>query len=611
MSNGYFGSDIRKKIFNTIIVLTLLVMIGKLYQLQLVYQDEWGKKSRDNSVRTILSEPVRGLMYDRRGRLIVDNRPSYTVTVTPREFRDEIIPDLAKLLNLDEQVLTNRIQRARSWSRFVPSKIHRDVDYKVIVHLEENRHRYPGVGYVVEAKRHYNSRARMSHVLGYTKEISERQLSQMPDAYRPGDVIGSAGIEASYENVLRGERGFEYVVVNSWGQFVSRYSDGRKNVPPREGFDLFLTIDADLQTLAEDLLGDNKGSIVAIDPQTGGILTLVSKPDYDLSYFSGVTPPDVWTAFNADTSRPLFNRAVSSIYPPGSTYKMVLAAAALEEGIINERTTMHCPGWYRLGRGVYRCHRPEGHGDVNVVEAIQRSCNVFFYQLILRVGFEHWSQYGRAFGFGRRTGIGSMDETAGILPDTDYYNRVYGVGQWTRGNLISLAIGQGELSVTPLQMAVYAMLFANKGEYHRPHLVSHIYDSHSRRISELSYETGNIHLSERTWEIIRRGMNKVVDADGGTGRRAQIRGISSAGKTGTSQNPHGEGHAWHIGFAPYDNPQIAIAVVIENVGYGGVHAAPVAGRLIEQYLQSTIIHDQPRRTVPVVQDQPSNGSDNR
>lgn len=609
MSNGHFGSASRRRIFSIVIVMVLVVMIGRLYQLQLVYQDEWGRKSRDNSVRTILSEPVRGLIYDRRGRLLVDNRPSYTVTVTPNEFRSEKLPELADLLNLDEHVLTERIQRARMWSRFVPSKILRDVDYEIIVELEEFRDRYPGIDYVVEAKRHYNSRARMSHVLGYTKEISERELAQRSDIYRPGDVIGSSGIEASYENVLRGERGLAYVVVNSRGQFVADYSDGYKNVPSREGSDLFLTIDAELQRFAEELLGDRSGSIVAIDPQTGGILALVSKPDYDLSNFSGVTPPDVWAALNADSTRPLFNRAVSSIYPPGSTYKMVLAAAALEDGIITERSTATCPGSYRFGNRVYRCHKPEGHGTINVVEAIQQSCNVFFYQLVLNVGFDRWSNYGRLFGFGQRTGIGSRDETAGILPDTDFYNRIYGVGQWTRGNLISLAIGQGEMSVTPLQMAVYAMLLANRGEYHQPHYVSHIFDSHTRNIFELPYNTQRVNLSQRTWDLLRRGMNKVVDEDGGTGRGAQIRGISSAGKTGTSQNPHGEGHAWYIGFAPFDNPQIAVAIVIENVGFGGRYAAPVAGRLIEHYLQSSVIQDRPRYTVPIVREEPMNEGD--
>jgi len=609
MSNGHFASESRKKIFSVIIIAVMLVLIGRLYQLQLVYQDEWGEKSRDNSVRTMLQEPVRGLMYDRRGRLVVDNRPSYAVTVIPHEFRSEIIPELARILDLDEQVLTNRIQRARSWSRFVPSKIKRDVEYDVIVHLEEFRDQYPGIGYVVEAKRHYNSNARMSHVLGYTKEVSDRVVARQPEVYRPGDVIGSSGIEASFENVLRGERGLNYVVVNARGQFVADYMDGQKNVPSREGSDLFLTIDAELQAYAEELIGNRFGSIVAIDPQTGGILALLSKPDYDLSYFSGVTPPDVWASLNADTSRPLFNRATSSIYPPGSTYKMVLAAAALEDGIINERWTASCPGWYRFGNRVFRCHSADGHGTLNVIDAIQKSCNVFFYQLILKVGFDRWSHYGRLFGFGQRTNVGSFEETGGILPTTDYYNRIYGVGQWTRGNLISLAIGQGELSVTPIQMAVYAMLLANEGYYHQPHLVSHVFDSKNRQIYELPYETRNIGLSSSTWNFLRTGMHRVVDVDGGTGRGAQIHGISSAGKTGTSQNPHGENHAWYVGFAPYDNPEIAIAVVIENVGGGGRYAAPVAGRLIEHYLRGSRVIDEPRRAVPVIEEYYDNEED--
>ncbi len=593
-----FGSPTRRRVFYSVILLALFVMIGRLYQLQLFYQDEYGKKSQENSIRTVLREPVRGMMFDRRGRLIVDNRPSYTVTVTPYEFRQENIPALSELLVLDEEILRRRLQRATQWSLFVPSKIHRDAEFPVIVALEEQRERFPGVGYVVEAKRHYNSGARLSHVLGYTREISERQLAQNPGVYRPGDVIGSAGIEAAFEKTLRGEYGYEYAMVNSRGQFVADYSEGKRNTSPREGSDLFLTIDAELQRYAESLIGDRTGSVVAIDPRNGEILVMLSKPDYDLADLSGVTPPELWSSLNSDTLRPLFNRATSSIYPPGSTYKMVLAAAALENGVISERWTASCPGFYRFGNRVFRCHRPEGHGAVNVVEAIKVSCNVFFYQLMLEVGFEQWTSFGRKFGFGRRTGIEGIEETPGIMPDENYYNRIYGPRGWTRGNLISLAIGQGEISVTPLQMAVYAMMLANKGTHHHPYLVSHIYDANTREIIELPRTSERTELSERTWDLLREGMHKVVDEDGGTARAARIPGIPSAGKTGTSQNPHGvEGHAWYVGFAPYDDPQIAIAVIIENVGYGGAHAAPVAGRIVAKYLSGDALAQQIPRTV--------------
>jgi penicillin-binding protein 2 len=598
MRNAEFGSPTRKRIFYGIILFIAFVLIGRLYQLQLIYRDEFGKQSQENSVRTILREPIRGMLFDRRGRLIVDNRPSYTVTITPYEFRNENIPALAALMNLEEEMLRQRIHRARGWSLFLPSKIHRDADFELIVALEEMRDRFPGVGYVVEAKRHYNSSARLSHVLGYTKEISERQLAQQPDIYRPGDIIGSSGIEAAFERVLRGEFGFEYVMVNARGQFVADYGEGKRNVPAREGSDLFLTIDAELQAYAEELLGTRSGSIVAIDPQNGEILVMISKPDYDLSLFSGVTPPELWSALNADSTRPLFNRATSSIYPPGSTYKMVLAAAALENNIITEHTTVNCPGFYRFGNRIYRCHKPEGHGRVNVVDAIKVSCNVFFYHTMLETGFDAWTDFGRRFSFGRRTGIEGLDETPGILPDENYYNRVYGARGWTRGNLVSLAIGQGEMSVTPLQMAVYAMMLANKGIHYRPKLVSHIYDVSTRQIIEMPVRSERREISNRTWDLIRRGMHKVVDEDGGTARAARIPGISSAGKTGTSQNPHGEGHAWYIGFAPYDNPRIAIAVVIENIGYGGAHAAPVAGRIIAKYLSGDAIAQQIPQTVP-------------
>jgi penicillin-binding protein 2 len=598
MRNAEFGSPTRKRIFYGIILVVAFILIGRLYQLQLIYRDEFGRQSQENSVRTILREPIRGMIFDRRGRLIVDNRPSYTVTITPYEFRNDKIPALAALMNLEEELLRQRIQRARNWSLFLPSKIHRDADFELIVALEELRDRFPGVGYVVEAKRHYNSSARLSHVLGYTKEISERQLAQQADIYRPGDLIGSSGIESAFERMLRGEYGFEYVMVNARGQFVADYGDGKRNIPAREGSDLFLTIDAELQAYAEELLGTRSGSIVAIDPQNGEILVMISKPDYDLSLFSGVTPPELWSALNADSTRPLFNRATSSIYPPGSTYKMVLAAAALENNVITEHTTVNCPGFYRFGNRIFRCHKPEGHGRVNVVDAIKVSCNVFFYATMLETGFDAWTDFGRGFSFGRRTGIEDLDETPGILPDENYYNRVYGVRGWTRGNLVSLAIGQGEMSVTPLQMAVYAMMLANKGIHYQPRLVSHIYDVSTRQIIELPVRSERREISNRTWDLIRRGLHKVVDEDGGTARAARIPGISSAGKTGTSQNPHGEGHAWYIGFAPYENPRIAIAVVIENIGYGGAHAAPVAGRVIAKYLSGDAIAQQIPQTVP-------------
>lgn len=576
----------KRRILYIILGAVFLVLAGRLYQLQLIYSEEYGRKSEENSIRIIPKEPVRGVLYDRNGLVVVDNRPAFTVTIMPYEFRRSAINDLAAVLFLDPAFIEERLRRGEAYSRFAPVKIKRDIDFPTLSALEEQRDRFPGVSYQTESKRAYTAGVRTTHLLGYTKEISDSQLRSLGNEYVQGDVVGSSGLEALYERALRGTKGAEFSTVNAHGQVIGSFESGKQDLPAVDGRDLFLTLDIQLQAVAESLMAGRRGAVVAIDPRDGGILSMVSKPDYDLSLFSGVTPPEVWKGLNNDPVRPLFNRATLTRYPPGSTFKMILALAALEHGTVSPSWTVQCGGSFRLGNKVFKDLHV--HGSTDMVKSIQQSCNVYYYQLMLKVGIDDWSDMAARFGFGRLTGIDIPEESPGLLPTTAFMNRRYGERGWTRGFLPSLGIGQGELGVTPLQMAAYAMVLANEGQYHRPHAVQASFDR-SRQVGDTARtQTRRIALSPRSWEIVREGMRRVVEEPGGTGRLAQIPGIEGAGKTGTAQNPHGPDHAWYVGFAPFENPTIAIAVLVENAGFGGSTAAPIAGRCMEFYLKRTL-----------------------
>ena len=575
------GAGSRRRVLIVVVLLAFTLLFIRLYQLQLLYHTEFGKKSEENSVRTIVKEPVRGYIFDRAGRLVVDVGPSFSITVIPASFDTNNLAFLSSLLQIDSQTLQERINRGRSYSRFSPVRVKRDVDLKTLVAVEENLFLLPGVSYEAESKRIYSLNVRAPHLLGYCKEISDVQLAKLGAVYRQGDIIGSTGLEASYETFLRGEKGYEFISVNSKGQLLGSLEDGIRDIPSKEGFDLNLSIDFSLQALAESLMTNYRGAIVAIDPNNGGVLALVSKPDFDPSVFSGVTTAETWAKLNTDPEKPLFNRATMTRYPPGSIFKMLVAAAALQEGIIDQRSRIICKGAFRFGNRVFRDHV---HGSTNVIEAIQHSCNVFFYQLILKLGLDKLTAYGKQFGLGQPTGFDISEETAGLIPSIAYYDRVYGKGKWTQGYLVSLGIGQGEIGVSPLQMACYIAALANGGTLHQPHAVSSIYNKRTNRLDVIDHKMKHVEISAPLIKIIREGMRRVVEEPGGTGGLARIPGVISAGKTGTAENPHGEDHSWYVGFAPFDDPKIAVAVLLENAGFGGTKAAPVAGMVMEKYL---------------------------
>jgi penicillin-binding protein 2 len=582
MSGEDFGSISRRSILTLLVGALVFFFMSRLIQLQIVYYQEFGRKSVENSVRVVTQEPLRGYIFDRRGRMIVDIGPSYSINVIPIEFNRERISLFARLLMTDPLQLDDRIARGKVYSNFIPVRVARDVNFSILSAVEEYSSDLPGVSYAVESKRLYPSKIRASHLLGYVKEIGEFQLTRAQNIYQRGDMVGSAGIEASYEPFLRGQKGFQYVAVNAQGQLIGKIDQGRSDVPSKEGFDLYLAMDLDLQAVAESLMTNRRGAVVAIDPRNGGILALVSKPDFDPNIFSGLMRADDWQSLNTDENKPLFNRATLTRYPPGSTFKMVLAAAGLETGAIDAKSTITCSGGFFFGNRLFRDLHV--HGTTDIEKAIQQSCNTFFYKLILKVGLDTWSEYGRKFGFGSPTGIDIGEETSGLLPSTAYYNRVYGEGKWTQGYVVSLSVGQGELGVSPLQMARYAAALANGGTLFQPHAVSAIVNKRLNQINQVPFEARSLGISPKTMALIREGMRRVVEEPGGTGGAARVKGVQSAGKTGTAQNPHGDDHAWYIGFAPYDNPRIAIAVLLENAGFGGAHAAPIARQIIERHL---------------------------
>jgi penicillin-binding protein 2 len=587
-----FGSHERRRTLTIAVLVMFTILMLRLYQLQLLYHVEMDKKSEENSVRALVKDPVRGYIFDRFGKLIVDVGPSYSVTLVPAEFEKRNIPLLSSILQMEPQALEDRIARARVYSPYLPARIKRDVEMRTLAAIEEHMTTLRGVSFQVESKRVYPTTAHASHLLGYRREISDIQLSDANDSYRQGDLVGVAGLEARYEQKLRGIKGFEYVSVNSKGQIIGSFEEGKRDLNAKEGDDLLLSVDVGLQAFAESLLTNYSGAIVAMDPNDGGILALASKPDYDPSIMSGVTPADLWSELQTNPSKPLYNRATLTRYPPGSTFKMVLAAAALEEGIIDENFRIHCGGGFRFGNRTFKDLHV--HGSVNIVEAIQKSCNVFFYQLMLKVGFDKWTEYGRRFGFGQMTNTDTGDETTGLLPSTQYYDSRYGKGKWTQGFLISLAIGQGEVGVSPLQMARYAAALANGGIVYRPHAVEMVRNKETKKVEVVPHDSTLLGLSPHVMDLIREGMQRVVQAPGGTGGQARIPGVISAGKTGTAENPHGKDHAWYIGFAPFENPKIAVAVLLENSGFGGVKAAPIAGLVMERYLYGELIRNKPK-----------------
>jgi penicillin-binding protein 2 len=475
--------------------------------------------------------------------------------------------------------------RERRFRMYEPVKIVRDVDFETVCVIEEAAEQYPGVIYQLDHARYYHYDDLACHLLGHTGEVAEENSESN---YRVGSTIGKSGLEKQYDKMLRGMEGVEYLEVSATGRILGPLEEkfGKEPVP---GSDMRITLDLDLQLLADSLFGDTlDGAAVFIAPKTGEVLALVSKPTYDANLFSGYVPGDEYRRLLLDDRRPLFDRTISGTYPPGSTAKLMTAAAGLEEGVIKPGSRFSpCFGGYQFGKRYFRCHKPSGHGSVDLYGAIEQSCDTYFYQLGLKLGLDRWQKHAEIAGFNSRTGIDLPSERPGFVPDESWFDRVYGETGWTRAILLNLAIGQGELLTTPLELAQYFCGLVNDGKILRPHLLKDwlFHDGTSASIEtevvrELPYSPEHLN-------ILRKACEMVVLGDHGTARGSRIPGIPMGGKTGTAQNPHGNEHALFVGYAPADDPEIVGCVIVERGGHGSAVAAPFVKQVFMRYFEKT------------------------
>lgn len=586
MSNG--TRERRAKCLLAFVFAMFGVLGIRLYSLQIGDWERYRIQSEKNTMQPVPLEASRGLIRDRNGRILVENRPSYTISVVPPRFlqglqadaRAQGIHRLSRLVNLPEALVERRLSK-RKRHYYEPVKLKRDVRFGTVSVVEEERYDLTGVEVQVEARRGYPDLGLggtiAPHLLGYVGLIDPDEYPHVgAKGYAYDDQIGKRGIEKLCEPLLRGRDGLKYIEVNAHGREVGSFPD--KTQPPIPGHDILLTLDTRLQMEAESTFADSlSGSLIALDPWTGEVLAMVSKPDF---HPRAIRDERAWETLTKDDLKPLLNRSIQGLYAPASVLKMVISIAALEMGILrpDEVRFPPCEGALEFGDRVFHCHVLEGCGELTVRGALIRSCDVFFYHLGREVGIANWNRYARQFGFGSPTYIdiarGGDGESRGLLPDRAYYEQHR--GKWFEGNMLNLAIGQGETLVTPVQVARYNAALAT-GVLATPHLLRHT-DSSERSLAPLE-------VSPETLEHIREVMVDVVSSPIGTGRRARVKNVSVAGKTGTAENSHGEDHAWFVAFAPAEQPEIAVTIIVENGGQGGAVAGPMAQRVLEAYFE--------------------------
>jgi penicillin-binding protein 2 len=605
---GQFKKKIRLLLCVVSIALALLVI--RMWFLQVMKGEELRQRSENNSVRLRKIKPMRGLIMDSERRVLVDNQPSFDIVFVPSRTRD--------IGNISEKIRSLYSERSLAppspapfSSRvkpFVPVVIEKNVGMEKLAVVETNAFELPGVVVDVTPVRQYLSGAMNAQLIGFTGEISREELERSISDKRlaPGDIVGKFGIEKFLDSHLRGTSGAEQVEVNSAGKAVR--SLGR--IPSAPGDNVVLTLDSELQEAAWKALGGRPGAVAVLDPRNGAVLALVSSPSFDPNLFNGRISIEDWESLSSDPRHPMENRSISGQYPPASTYKPVIAAAALEEGLITPETTFFCNGRFELGNRSFRCWQEKGHGHVNLHRAIVESCDVYFYNLGRMLGVDRIADYARAFGLGAPSGIDLTREKGGLIPTREW--KVARMKQpWQMGETISISIGQGFNLVTPLQLANLYSALANGGTLYRPRLVKQLESSDGRIVKVFEPEKiGALPFRPQTIRLINRALWGVVNERGGTGHALKRKEEDVSGKTGTAQViglPQDEkarkakrvsalfrDHALFVCFAPRDNPEIAVAVVLENAGHGGSAAAPVARKVIDAYFAGKTAQAQTR-----------------
>lgn len=570
----------KDRLFFAIIVLTFLIISLRLWHLQIFKGEQYSKLAEQNRIRVIKIPAPRGIIYDRNGIPLVENVPSFTVSISPDYAQSVNIELLSKILNLSKEEIESKLNR-KTESQFVPIRLKEDLTKREIAMLEANRTEIPGLTIEIEMKRHYTYEKATSHLIGYLGQITEEQikinssLRDLPPYFR----IGQIGLEYRYDDELRGRAGEKVVEVDALGRELRLI----KETPPVKGKDIYLTIDAFLQEAAYKALENYNGAFIAVNPNTGEILAMVSTPSFDPNLFVDGVPSKYWSQLVNDPRHPLLNKVIQGVYPPGSTFKVVTALAGLEEGLIlSDRILVNCKGSLSIGKWTFGCWRKEGHGQVNLKRAIIESCDVYFYELGKLVGIENIHKYATKLGLGNATGF-SPEEKPGLVPNSDWKIRAIKT-TWYLGDTFNTAIGQGFLKVTPLQMALVMATIVNGGTKYRPYILR---DSKPEGI--------DLGLNKKNLDIIKEALISVVNEPNGTAWGAKSSLIKFGGKTGTVQvvskklkekifHRNIEHHAWFVGFAPADKPEIAFAVIVEHGGAGGAVAAPVAKSALEGYI---------------------------
>jgi len=556
------------------------ILFFRFYHLQIYQHSKYETKAGNNSVRKISLHAPRGIIYDRNGIPIVDNRQIYDLSVIPFDVTNQFdYRMVSKRTGVSSIELKEKIAKGKkSFHRFRPIPIKRHINFETRSHLEENKLSLPGTIFSEFPARTYPVKAKLTHVLGYLRAVTELSVS-MPNQeldYKLGDVFGFSGIERIYESILRGRDGTEFRLVDIYGIDHGVYQDN-PGLQPTPGKALNLSIDSELQALIEDLFRGKKGAAICMMPQSGEVLAFVSAPDYDLNSFAGPVPIELWERWNTDPERPLLNRGIQGLYPPGSTFKLIGAALAKEESIVDKNWTVNCNGVYHLGDRDFHCWNNAGHGIVNMDKAIFQSCNIYFYHLIQKLSFNNWKAMAENFGFGATTGIDLLGEKGGLVPGKKYMNKKYGRYGWATGNLLTFIIGQGDILVTPIQVAQMMSIIATRGNTKTPHL---LVDSPSENII--------VSLKSTTWDFLQQATWNVVNHEDGTGKAAKVLGGEVHGKTGTAQNPHGENHSWFAGYLVKDGvPILSLAILVEHGGKGSVEAALISHKIFK-YAQKNI-----------------------
>ena len=556
--------------------LVIILLSARYFQIQIIEHELYRLKSNTNRIRKVTKNAPRGLILDRNGEILVDNYPVYVLTAIPGEMSNKSnqFKLIADYIESDSNKIRSNYKKYYR-GRFVPTRLAKDMNFMQLANLEENKLNLEGVYYDQIPERFYPNGVRAPHLFGYVKEVDRtiRKNLKNKELYELGDLVGWSGLEKHYESFLMGVRGTYFYEVDASGREVGSASE-LKDTRPSPGGNIQTTIDLQLQMYCEKLMVNKKGVILVGQPESGGILAAVSSPDYPPDFFTGLITESDWENLKNNPDKPLMNRYLQGKYIPGSIVKMITQVTLLNSENFNKDMKQYCPGFYQYGDRIFGCWFTEGHGDLSLTEAMSVSCDVFFYKTIKQIKLNTLYDSFKEFGFGLKTKIDIPNEVSGLVPDKDYMFKRYGKYGWSQGVLLNLAIGQGELLVTPMQVLNYVNLLATKGNSPNCHFV--FVDNLPKNVKPV--------LKNEIWDSIHEGLRAAIVSKNGTGKKADIdlEGFKLYGKTGTAENSHGDDHAWFIGWADYDNKKHSIVILLENAGSGGVVAAPMANKVFNK-----------------------------